>query len=49
MDVPGNRLPVDPWKNPYQYRYPGTKNTDGYDVFSFGPDGVESADDIGNW
>jgi general secretion pathway protein G len=49
MDVPGNRVPVDPWKNPYQYRYPGTKNTDGYDVFSFGPDGVESADDIGNW
>jgi general secretion pathway protein G len=49
MDVPGNKIPLDPWQNPYQYRYPGTKNTDGYDMFSFGPDGVESADDIGNW
>lgn len=42
--------PVDPWGNPYQYRYPGTRGSSkGYDVWSFGPDGVESADDIGNW
>ena len=41
--------PVDPWNNPYQYRYPGTHNPSGYDIWSFGPDGVESADDIGNW
>lgn len=39
----------DPWGNPYQYRYPGTKNQGKYDLWSFGPDGVESADDIGNW
>lgn len=45
----GGKLPLDPWNNPYQYRYPGTKNSEGYDVFSFGPDGVESDDDIGNW
>ncbi len=44
-----NKIPLDPWKRPYQYRYPGTHNKTGYDVFSFGPDGVESDDDIGNW
>jgi general secretion pathway protein G len=45
-------LPLDPWDNPYQYRYPGSKNINGargYDAWSFGPDGTESADDIGNW
>ena len=45
-------IPPDPWKNPYQYRYPGSKNINGargYDIWSHGPDGTESADDIGNW
>lgn len=42
-------LPVDPWGNPYQYRCPGVNNTDGYDLWSLGPDKVESADDICNW
>jgi general secretion pathway protein G len=45
-------LPLDPWGNPYQYRYPGSKNINaarGYDAWSWGPDGSESADDIGNW
>jgi general secretion pathway protein G len=42
-------LPADPWGSQYQYRSPGQKNTDRYDLFSFGGDGVESADDIGNW
>lgn len=41
--------PKDPWKRPYQYRSPGAKNPKGYDLFSFGKDGVESSDDIGNW
>jgi general secretion pathway protein G len=40
--------PMDPWGNPYQYRYPGTHSFD-YDLYSMGPDGVESNDDIGNW
>lgn len=40
---------IDPWGNPYQYRYPGTKNPTKYDIWSLGPDGTESADDIGNW
>jgi general secretion pathway protein G len=39
----------DPWGNEYQYRYPGVKNKNGYDLWSYGPDGIESADDIGNW
>jgi general secretion pathway protein G len=45
-------VPLDPWGNPYQYRYPGSKNVNGargYDVWSWGTDGSESADDIGNW
>lgn len=45
-------MPEDPWGNPYQYRFPGTRNinkTSGYDIWSHGQDGVESADDIGNW
>jgi general secretion pathway protein G len=49
LDTPGNRLPLDPWGNPYQYRYPGTRNQDKPDIWSWGPDGRESDDDIGNW
>lgn len=45
-------VPLDPWGNPYQYRFPGSRNisgTRGYDIWSFGTDGTESPDDIGNW
>jgi general secretion pathway protein G len=46
----GGKLPADPWGTPYLYRYPGTHNTDRYDVWSAGPDRKEgTADDIGNW
>jgi general secretion pathway protein G len=47
-----DKLPADPWGNPYQYRFPGSKNinsSSGYDIWSLGEDGTESADDIGNW
>lgn len=45
-----DKLPLDPWKNPYQYRFPGTHNVRGYDVWSMGPDGLDGTeDDIGNW
>lgn len=44
-----NKIPLDPWGRPYQYRYPGTHNKRGYDVFSLGQDGAENDDDIGNW
>lgn len=44
---------LDPWGNPYQYRYPGTKSNKKYDLWSNGEDGIEDTgeggDDIGNW
>ena len=39
-------LPKDPWHNAYIYRNPGTKNPNGYDLFSAGPDRLpDTADD----
>ncbi len=50
IEAPGGKLPEDPWREPYVYRYPGTKNPTGYDLFSKGIDRAEgTADDIGNW
>lgn len=44
------RLPKDPWKTPYLYRFPGSHNSDGYDLFSAGGDRQEGTeDDIANW
>lgn len=43
------RLNNDPWGNPYQYRYPGERNPGSYDLWSWGPDGVDSDRNIGNW
>ena len=43
------RAPVDPWGNAYQYRYPSTRKDVDYELYSLGPDGVESGDNIGNW
>lgn len=43
----------DPWGNEYQYVNPGTKNPNGYDIWSFGADraagGEGDGKDIGNW
>ena len=45
-----SKLPVDPWGEPYQYRYPGVKNKATYDLWSKGPDKADGTeDDIGNW
>jgi general secretion pathway protein G len=45
-----SKLPVDPWGEPYQYRYPGVKNKNGFDLWSKGPDKTDGTDDdIGNW
>ncbi len=44
-----NEVPRDPWGNPYQYRYPGERNSNGYDLYSYGPDGQDSDQNIGNW
>jgi general secretion pathway protein G len=41
---------LDPWGHSYQYRNPGKRNVDKYDVFSMGADGLpDTDDDIGNW
>lgn len=47
-----DKLPNDPWSNPYQYRNPGKHGQ--IDVYSFGPDGATPAGEdgdkvIGNW
>jgi general secretion pathway protein G len=60
--VPDNRwhgpyldvVNVDPWGHSYVYRYPGMHNTNGFDLYSLGPDGVsktggDDPDDINNW
>ncbi len=45
------KLPNDPWQQPYQYVNPGVKGT--VDVFSFGADGQSGGEgkdaDIGSW
>ena len=44
------KIPIDPWGEPYVYKYPGVKNPKGYDIYSKGPDKADgTADDIGNW
>jgi len=40
-------LPVDPWGNPYQYREPGRYSH--REIWSRGPDGVDSDDDVVSW
>ena len=41
---------TDPWGQPYQYQYPGQRNTAKYDVWSLGPDMTpDTGDEIGNW
>ncbi len=42
-----DRLPQDPWQQPYQYLNPGVRGT--IDMYSLGPDRQPSEDDIGNW
>ena len=41
--------PIDPWNQAYQYAFPATRSDAPYDLWSNGPDGVPSGDDLGNW
>ena len=43
------KAPKDPWGNLYQYKYPAKHEGIDYDLYSLGPDGIESDDDLGNW
>ena len=37
-------VPLDPWGNDYQYRYPGSEGRE-FDLFSFGKDGIAGGED----
>ena len=36
--------PLDPWKNAFNYQYPGSRGND-FDLWSNGPDGISGTDD----
>jgi general secretion pathway protein G len=46
-------LRPDPWGNPYQYRRPGIRHPNSFDLWSRGADGADGGEangtDIGNW
>jgi len=48
-----DKIPLDPWKKPYQYRFPGEVNYERYEIWSYGADGIEGGDgfnkDIKSW
>ncbi|MCS7238028.1 MAG: type II secretion system major pseudopilin GspG [Thermoguttaceae bacterium] len=46
-----SQIPLDPWGNPYQYRYPPERGTTDFpDIWSYGPDGQDNTeDDICSW
>jgi general secretion pathway protein G len=44
-----NSIPKDPWGHDYVYIYPGSSNAGGFDLLSYGADGVQGGgDDISN-
>jgi general secretion pathway protein G len=47
--VDKQQIAADAWGHPFEYRYPGQQNANGFDLSSVGPDGRESNDDITNW
>ena len=49
-----DEIPQDPWKHIYVYRCPSIHTTNGYDIYSCGPDGISKSggndlDDINTW
>jgi len=47
-------IPLDPWGHPYIYLCPGLRNTNSFDIYSCGSDGISKTggadrDDINNW
>lgn len=43
------KIPLDSWKQEFNYVNPGVHNPRGVDVWSDGPDGANSENPIGNW
>jgi general secretion pathway protein G len=39
------KVPTDPWKNEYGYKFPGSKNPALFEIISKGPDGIEGNED----
>ena len=44
-----NKVPLDPWKNPYIYEYPGKHNPASFDLYTKGRDALGGTNTIGNW
>lgn len=43
-------VPMDPWGQAYQYKFPGENNTKDFDLWSNGPDKKSGTDDdVTNW
>lgn len=46
-------VPLDPWNNAYLYVYPGQQNPNGFDLYSYGADGLPGGEgenaDIVSW
>jgi general secretion pathway protein G len=40
-----DKVPTDPWNNPYGYKFPGTKDPSEFELFSMGKDGQAGTDD----
>lgn len=47
--VSGDRIPLDPWGQPFQFARPGVRNPQGFDVWSFHGNSRAPAVWIGNW
>ena len=49
----GGEVPLDPWKNTYEYQAPGSNNPHSFDLWTFGRDGQAGGEgtdgDITNW
>ncbi len=42
-----DKVPLDPWGEPYKYRFPGKKRANEFEIYTFGPDGIDNtADDL---
>ena len=43
-------IPLDPWRRPYRYKYPGQHDPEMPDISSDGPDGIPgNEDDVTSW